>query len=95
MLVTYDDTTRHKPYPDPLLAGCDRLGIEPGQVLYVGDALVDIQAGKAAGTRTAGVTWGAGSLEDLVGAQPDYLFNAMDELPPAIIEQPSISPLRA
>ena len=87
MLVTYEDTTRHKPHPDPLLVACERLGIEPEQALYVGDALVDIQAGKAAGTQTAGVSWGAASREDLAMAGPDYVFDSMGELPPAIIGQ--------
>ena len=84
-LVTYEDTTRHKPHPDPLLTACERLGIEPGQALYVGDAVVDIQAGRAAGTQTAGVTWGAASPEGIAAAGPDYVFDRMDELPPAII----------
>jgi pyrophosphatase PpaX len=86
-LVTYEDTTLHKPHPDPLLAACERLGVEPDQALYVGDAVVDIQAGKAAGTQTAGVTWGAASREDMAKAGPDYVFNSMDELPPAIIKR--------
>jgi pyrophosphatase PpaX len=86
-LVTYEDTTRHKPHPDPLLTACERLGIEPDQALYVGDAVVDIQAGRAAGPQTAGVTWGAASREDIANAGPDYVFNSMDQLPPAITGQ--------
>lgn len=79
-LVTYEDTPRHKPHPDPLLVACERLGIEPAQALYVGDAVVDILAGKAARARTAGVTWGAGTRESLENAAPDYLLEEMGEL---------------
>jgi pyrophosphatase PpaX len=79
-LVTFEDTTRHKPNPDPLLVACERLGIEPAQALYVGDAVVDILAGKAAGMRTAGVTWGAGTRESITGAEPDYLFDSMPDI---------------
>jgi pyrophosphatase PpaX len=79
-LVTYEDTTVHKPHPDPLLVACDRLGMEPAQVLYVGDAVFDIQAGKAAGTRTAGVTWGAGAVPVIRAANPDYVFDDMRDL---------------
>lgn len=80
VLVTFEDTTLHKPHPDPLLAACERLAIEPAQAIYVGDAVVDILCGKAAGTRTAGVTWGAGAREDIVRAEPDYVFERMVDL---------------
>ncbi len=79
-LVTYEDTQRHKPHPDPLIVASERLGIEPGRMLYVGDAVVDIQAGKAAGTRTAGVTWGAGNRDDIERVKPDYVFDNMSQL---------------
>jgi pyrophosphatase PpaX len=79
-LVTYEDTTRHKPNPDPLLVGMERLGVQPADVVYVGDAVVDIQAGKAAGTYTIGVTWGAGDRESLIAAMPDHLCDSMEEV---------------
>ena len=78
--VTHEETERHKPFPDPLLLGCLKLGIEPAQAIYVGDAVFDILAGKAAGTVTAGVTWGAGTLETLKAAQPDYIFTQMPQV---------------
>ena len=61
------------------------------QIVYVGDAVVDIQAGKAAGMRTAGVTWAAATIPALAAADPDYLFTDADELrqlaPAAVIER--------
>ena len=79
-LVTYEDTTRHKPNPDPLLVGLERLGMQPADVVYIGDAVVDIQAGKAAGMHTIGATWGAGDRESLIAAMPDHLCDSMDEV---------------
>ena|SRR5687768_15591180 len=79
-LVTYEDTARHKPNPEPLLVAIDRLDVQPADVVYVGDAVVDIQAGKAAGTHTIGVTWGAGDRDSLVAAMPDHLCDSMDEV---------------
>lgn len=79
-LVTYEDTPRHKPNPDPLLVACQRQGIEPAQAIYVGDAVVDIQAGKAAGTQTGGVTWGASTHSEIEKAAPDYVFEKMEDL---------------
>ncbi len=80
VLVTFEDTILHKPHPDPVLVACERLGLASAQAIYIGDAVVDILCGKAAGMRTAGVTWGAGAREDIVAAGPDYVFERMEEL---------------
>jgi pyrophosphatase PpaX len=80
-VITYEDTERHKPYPDPLLVASARLGIEPEHMVYVGDAVFDIQAGKAAGMLTVGVTWGAGKREELVAAGADWVVEGMEGLP--------------
>jgi phosphoglycolate phosphatase-like HAD superfamily hydrolase len=39
-----------------------------------------VQAGRAAGTATAGVLWGAGTHELLTAAEPDHLFDAPQKL---------------
>lgn len=47
------DTLDHcKPHPAPVLHACQQLEVLPTETLFIGDALQDIQAGKAAGTRT-------------------------------------------
>jgi pyrophosphatase PpaX len=79
-VVTLEDTDRHKPSPDPLLVAAQRLNIRPEEAIYVGDARVDIEAGHAAGMRTAWVTWGAGTLGNLDGVGPEYTFGTMSEI---------------
>jgi beta-phosphoglucomutase-like phosphatase (HAD superfamily) len=49
-VVTADDVEKRKPAPEPLLECAARLGVPPGECLYVGDRHVDMRAGKAAGT---------------------------------------------
>lgn len=78
--VAMEDTTEHKPHPAPLLLGCRRLGIRPIDTVYVGDAVVDVQAAKAAGLGSIAVTWGAASAEDLRGAGPDAVVQSVQEL---------------
>ncbi|MEA2576063.1 MAG: pyrophosphatase PpaX [Chloroflexia bacterium] len=80
VIITQADTPRHKPYPDPLLVACERLGVPPAEAVYVGDAATDIEAGKAAGVITVGVTWGAAG-EGIREAAPDYILATMSELP--------------
>ena len=43
-------------------------GIDPADAVMVGDTKGDVDAGKGAGIRTIGVTWGYGSREELEGA---------------------------
>ncbi len=57
-LVGGDTAARNKPHPDPILFGLQEMGVAPSAAIYVGDAHKDIVAGRAAGARTVGVTWG-------------------------------------
>ena len=58
VLVGGDTLARRKPDPDPLLAACGRLGLAPGDALYVGDDLRDVQAARAAGMPVVAALWG-------------------------------------
>ena len=49
---------RHKPDPEPLLLGAERLGADPAATAYVGDSPFDVRAAKAAGMFAVAVTWG-------------------------------------
>ena len=49
--VGFEDTTNHKPDPEPLLFACEKLQITPEETVYVGDAQSDMLAGKAAGMK--------------------------------------------
>jgi phosphoglycolate phosphatase len=57
-VVCGDSTPHLKPHPAPLLLGAERLKLDPGDCLYVGDDLRDVQAARAAGMRSAAVEWG-------------------------------------
>ena len=58
LLICPDHVKRTKPDPEPMLLACSKLGLQPGEILFVGDDLRDIESGRAAGTRTAAVSWG-------------------------------------
>jgi HAD superfamily hydrolase (TIGR01509 family) len=59
--VGADEVAEGKPMPDMILEACRRLGVDPGDVVYVGDELVDAIASKRAGC--AGVV--------IVSSEPD------------------------
>lgn len=48
IVIAYEDTTNHKPHPEPLLLAAKKLNINVQQILYIGDQDNDIQAAKAA-----------------------------------------------
>lgn len=75
-----DDFERKKPHPQPLLEVLLRLGVSPSRAVMVGDSQFDIQAGRAAGVVTCGVTWGMGSGASLVELSPDILVHSPEEL---------------
>lgn len=57
-LIAGDTTGRAKPSPDPVLAACSALDVDPQRVVFVGDDERDVIAGRAAGTRTIAALWG-------------------------------------
>jgi len=80
VLVTIEDTDRHKPDPQPLLHALQQVGASPEQAVYVGDAVVDIAAARNAGMAAIGVTWGAGAREAVLEARPDVVADTVEEL---------------
>lgn len=58
--VSGDTLPERKPHPRPILFALERLGLiaEPARSIYVGDARRDMEAGRAAGTRTIAVRYG-------------------------------------
>jgi pyrophosphatase PpaX len=71
-VVTAGDTSAHKPSAEPLLLALERLGAPADRAVYVGDAPVDVAAGKAAGVATVAVLWGVFSPAALAAAAPDF-----------------------
>ncbi len=58
IVVVEDDTTRHKPYPDPLLHAAAALDLPPTACWYIGDSTHDMIAARAAGMTGIGAAWG-------------------------------------
>ncbi|MFP6863458.1 N-acetylmuramic acid 6-phosphate phosphatase MupP [Pseudomonas sp.] len=58
VLVCPDHVSRSKPDPEMILLACAKMGVEPAATLFIGDDERDIEAGRAAGCKTAAVTYG-------------------------------------
>jgi pyrophosphatase PpaX len=76
VIVTPEDVVNPKPHPEPVLTALERLGVEPGEAVFVGDSPHDIAAGRAAGTWTAAASWGPFPSAMLRAARPDLVLHA-------------------
>jgi pyrophosphatase PpaX len=80
-IVGGDETERHKPDPEPLLLGAERLGADPADTAYVGDSPFDVRAAKGAGMYAVAVTWGRiHDRERLEAEEPDAIVDRAEEL---------------
>lgn len=79
-MVAYEDTTDHKPEPEPVETALKTLGISPEKAIFIGDSPYDIRCGKNAGAATAGVTWGVTREEALALEEPDIIVHDWQEL---------------
>jgi N-acetyl-D-muramate 6-phosphate phosphatase len=57
-VISGDDASKPKPSPETLLLACKHARVEPENCIYIGDAERDIQAGRAAGMKTAIAMYG-------------------------------------
>lgn len=80
-----EDSTAHKPDPDPLLTAAKKLGVSPDRCVYVGDSPYDLQAAHAANMPCVGVTWGKFFGRDILLEQmPSVLIASPEELVGAV-----------
>ncbi|MCX5969998.1 MAG: HAD family hydrolase, partial [Coprothermobacterota bacterium] len=80
LIIGVDEVAHPKPAPDLILACAQKLGMDPCQMVGIGDTCLDAQMGRAAGMgATIGVATGAISAEELRGCC-DFVIATLAEL---------------
>jgi phosphoglycolate phosphatase len=79
-IVGGDTTPARKPDPRPVLEAIRMLGTSATDAVMIGDSENDINAGRRAGTRTCGVTFGFRTAEQLRLSEPDVMVDRFDQL---------------
>jgi len=69
-----------KPAPDQFFKICNEVNVNPRSSIMIGDTELDIMCGKNAGAKTAAVTHGCRSIEELKKYNPDYLIQDLKEI---------------
>lgn len=78
------DDQPSKPDPAMVLAALADTGVAAEHAVFVGDTVYDVQAGRAAGVFTIGVTWGYHSADDLARAGAGAVIETVADLVPVI-----------
>lgn len=80
VIISLDDVENPKPHPEPVLLALEALQAAPEEALMIGDNSHDIEGGKNAGVRTAGVAWAAKGAAFLEAFNPDFMLMHISDL---------------
>jgi phosphoglycolate phosphatase len=75
--LSRDDVGAMKPRSDGMLKAISMMGLPAGDLLYVGDSVIDVLAAKGAGLKVASVVTGRYTAERLRGEGTDYILDSL------------------
>jgi pyrophosphatase PpaX len=79
LIVTGNDVENHKPSADGIRRVMKQFGLQPDQVLMVGDAVADVKAAHEAGVKIAAVLWDSYGKEKVMTMNVDFMFHSVGE----------------
>jgi pyrophosphatase PpaX len=79
-IVAMEDTSHHKPDPQPVFLALEQLELQPSQSVFIGDSPFDIVAGNRAGVFTGAALWGPFAPALLRAEQPDFELHDIADL---------------
>ena len=79
-VIGVDETTRHKPEPEPVLLALHETRLTASQCIMVGDSAHDLLSGRGGGVKTAAVRWTQVPWEEVMAVNPDYILETMPDL---------------
>lgn len=71
VVVAGEEVPHPKPAPDGILETARRLQVAPDDILYVGDSIKDVEAGRAAGVFTVAALWAETEGSAPLNGRPD------------------------
>lgn len=80
LILGINDVAHPKPAPDIIELTLQRLGVRPGEAVFVEDTTIGLEAGVRAGVHTVGVTTGTHDRGRLATLHPDAIVEGLPEL---------------
>lgn len=80
IIITPEDTKKHKPEPDPIYKACEILEVSPTEALMIGDSHYDILCGKNAGCKTCIVKYTVLPLDKIMQHEPEFAIDELKEI---------------
>ena len=82
MAVTFGERPGVPRKPDPTSTHeiMDALGVQPGEILYIGDSDVDMRTARAAGATAVGALWGFRDKDSLLAAGAEHIVERPEDL---------------
>lgn len=84
VIIGGDDVKQKKPHPEALFNTMSAMKLSAEELLFVGDSRNDIQAAKAAGCLSVGLTYGYNYGEAIELSNPDVVFDSFGDLLPLL-----------
>jgi pyrophosphatase PpaX len=80
-VVAHEHVVKSKPAPDGIHLAASGLGLEPRQVIHIGDSATDLIAAAQAGSQSGAALWDArAERNQLAALEPTYLFTTPENL---------------
>lgn len=81
-IVTFEDTDKYKPNPEPVIMALERLGSKAEEAIMLGDSMFDILCARNAGVKAALVGWALAVSEDEKKGPdaPDYIIDKAEDI---------------
>lgn len=80
VIITPEDTSKHKPEAEPVLKACELLKVQPNEALMIGDSHYDILCGKNAGAKTCLVKYTVLPIDKIMSYNPEYAVDSIKEV---------------
>ena len=87
VIITPEDTAKHKPEPEPIYKACEILNVRPNEALMIGDSHFDILCGKNAGAKTCVVKYTVLPLDKIMVYNPEYAIDEIKEITNIVKEE--------
>jgi pyrophosphatase PpaX len=78
-VVSGNDVVNRKPSSEGLHKIMDHFGLQPNEVLMVGDAVSDVKAAHEAGVKVAAVVWDSYAKDMVMQMKSDFMFHDVGE----------------